>query len=41
MEEARAVEVVAVRVDTEEGGGEDDESLVLLRAGKIVRVVSA
>ena len=41
MEEARAVEVVAVRVDTEEGGGEDDESLVLLRAGERVRVVSA
>ena len=41
MEEARAVEVVTVRVDTEEGGGEDDESLVLLRAGERVRVVSA
>ena len=40
-EEAGAVEVVVVRVDAEEGGGEDDEALVVLGAGQRVRVVPA
>ena len=41
MGETRAVEVVVVRVDAEEGGGEDDEPLVVLGTGERVRVVSA
>ena len=41
VEEAGAVEVVAVRVDAEEGGGENDEALVVLGTGERVRVVSA
>ena len=41
VEESGTVEVVVARVDTEEGGGEDDEALLVLRAGERVGVVSA
>ena len=41
VSEGGAVEVVVARVDTQEGGGEDDEALLLFRAGERVGVVSA
>ena len=41
VDQAGAVEVVIVGVDAEEGGGEDDQALVVLGAGERVGVVPA